>query len=70
MRAEHVSAAAGVTSRLKLSRPAAAVLAGVIRSSQASKAVGAVILSHLGGFRPGEGAGKHFFIVFLFCFRP
>lgn len=51
---------AGGTSRLELSRPAAAVLAGVLRSSQASKAAAAVVLSHLAGFRAGDGAGKRF----------
>lgn len=58
------AAVAGGTSRLELSRPAAAVLAGVLRSSQASKAAGAVILSHLAGFRAGDGAGKRL-VVFV-----
>ncbi|CAN0089684.1 unnamed protein product, partial [Laminaria digitata] len=61
------AAAAGTPAGDKLSRPAAAVLAGVLRSSQASKAVGTLVLSHLAGFRGGDGAGKR--LVFFFFTR-
>lgn len=41
-------------SLLELSMPAAAVFAGILRSAQASKAAGSLVLSHLNVFRPGD----------------
>ena len=43
---------------LQLSRPAAAVLASVVRSAPASKAAGALVLSHLAAFGSGDVSGK------------
>ncbi|CAN0519144.1 unnamed protein product, partial [Ectocarpus sp. 12 AP-2014] len=43
---------------LQLSRPAAAVLESVLRSSPASKAAGALVLSHLAAFGDASGAGE------------
>lgn len=41
---------------LQLSRPAAAVLESVLRSSPASKAAGTLVLSHLAAF--GDASGR------------
>lgn len=43
---------------LQLSRPAAAVLASVVRSAPASKAAGALVLSHLSEFGSGDASGE------------
>lgn len=43
---------------LELSRPAAAVLAFILRSTPASKAAGLLVLAHLGVFRTGD-VGKY-----------
>ncbi|CAM9302189.1 unnamed protein product, partial [Ectocarpus sp. 4 AP-2014] len=43
---------------LQLSRPAAAVLESVLRSSLASKAAGALVLSHLAAFGDASGVGE------------
>lgn len=53
---------------LRLSRPAATVLASVVHSAPASKAAGALVLSHLTAFgASGDDSGKKKWVVYCCC---